>query len=211
LLPGRAQEFENRNTRDVLKNNMRVKVSDSGAITIRNANVADMSAIQRIYQYYVLNGLASFEEIPPSTEEMASRRAAVVAAGLPYLVATVDDLIVGYSYATTYRPRPAYRHTVEDSVYVTNNLRARGVGAALLQAIIVRCEAGPWRQMLAVIGSSENIGSIALHRKMGFRDVGTLRSVGFKLGQWVDTVLMQRTLGPGASALPSSFDREPSK
>ncbi|MCW3725623.1 GNAT family N-acetyltransferase, partial [Burkholderia cenocepacia] len=103
----------------------------------------------------------------------------------------------------SYRPRPAYRHTIEDSVYVADGLRGRGIGVALLGALIARTEAGPSRQMLAVIGNSGNAGSIALHRRMGFEMVGTLRLVGFKLGQWVDTVLMQRPLGPGASALPA--------
>lgn len=180
----------------------------NNAVIVRDANEADMTAIQAIYQHYVLNGLATFEEIPPSAEEMVSRRASVVDAGLSYLVAEADGRIVGYSYATSYRPRPAYRHTIEDSVYVADGLGGRGIGAALLQALIVRCEAGPWRQMLAVIGNSGNAGSIALHQRLGFQHVGTLRSVGFKLGQWVDTVLMQRALGPGDTALPSTIRQE---
>ena len=184
------------------------KISISNAVIVRDANEADMTAIQGIYGHYVLNGLATFEEAAPSIEEMLSRRAAVIAVGLPYLVAEIDSRVVGYSYATSYRPRPAYRHTIEDSVYVDNGLRGRGIGAALLQALVLRCEAGPWRQMLAVIGNSENAGSIALHRRMGFQDVGTLRSVGFKLGRWVDTVLMQRALGLGDSTLSSIAERE---
>jgi len=177
-------------------------------MVVRDARASDAEKIQGIYQHYVLNGLATFEEVPPSIEEMAARRAAVVAAGLPYLVAEVDGKIAGYSYATAYRPRPAYRHTIEDSVYVADILRGRGVGAALLRTLISRCESGPWRQMLAVIGDSENAGSIALHRKMGFQHAGTLHSVGFKLGQWVDTVLMQRALGPGDLKLPSTADKD---
>lgn len=180
----------------------------NNAVIVRDANEADMTAIQAIYQHYVLNGLATFEEIPPSAEEMVSRRASVVDAGLPYLIAEADGRIVGYSYATSYRPRPAYRHTIEDSVYVADGLGGRGIGAVLLQALIVRCEAGPWRQMLAVIGNSGNAGSIALHQRLGFQHVGTLRSVGFKLGQWVDTVLMQRALGPGDTALPLTVRQE---
>lgn len=180
----------------------------SDAVVVRDAEEADMAAVQAIYQHYVLNGLATFEEHPPSTKEMVSRRDAVVAAGLPYLVAEAGGRIVGYSYATSYRPRPAYRHTIEDSVYVADGLGGRGVGAALLQALIARCEAGPWRQMLAVIGNSGNAGSIALHRRMGFQQVGTIRSVGFKLGQWVDTVLMQRALGSGDTTLPSTIRQE---
>lgn len=186
----------------------RAKAWVSRGVIVRDANEADIATVQDIYQFHVLNGLATFEEVPPPTEEMLSRRAAVVAAGLPYLVAEIDDRVVGYSYATCYRPRPAYRHTIEDSVYVDNELRGRGIGAALLRALILRCEVGPWRQMLAVIGNSENAGSVALHRRMGFQHVGTLRSVGFKLGRWVDSVLMQRALGLGDLALPSPADKQ---
>lgn len=173
-------------------------------VIIRDATASDIGAIQNIYAFYVLNGLATFEEIPPSVDEMIARRAAVTSAGLPYLMAELDRKVVGYAYATSYRPRPAYRNTIEDSVYVADGLGGRGIGKALLEALISRCEAGPWRQMLAVIGNSENLGSIALHGRMGFQPIGTLKSVGFKLGQWVDTVLMQRTLGAGDSspALP---------
>jgi L-amino acid N-acyltransferase YncA len=187
---------------------MGAKTSMSDAMFVRDADEADMTTVQRIYQHYVLNGLPTFEEVPPTAEEMVSRRAAVVGAGLPYLVAEIDGRVVGYSYATAYRPRPAYRHTIEDSVYVADKLGGRGIGAALLQALIARCEAGPWRQMLAVIGNSGNAESIALHRRQGFQHIGTLRSVGFKLGEWVDTVLMQRGLGAGDTALPSTAGRE---
>ncbi len=178
------------------------------AVIVRDARETDMAIVHDIYRYHVLNGLASFEEVPPPIEEMAARRAAVIAKGLPYLVAEADDRVVGYAYATPYRPRPAYRHTIENSVYVADGLRGRGIGAALLQGLISRCEVGPWRQMLAVIGNSENAGSIGLHRSQGFQHVGTLRSVGFKFGQWVDTVLMQRALGPGDATLPSTLKRE---
>jgi L-amino acid N-acyltransferase YncA len=118
-----------------------------------------------------------------------------VQGGLPYLVALADNAVVGYCYATAYRPRSAYRHTIEDSVYIDEKLRGRGIGLALLSALIERCEAGPWRQVVAVIGDSGNAGSIALHAKLGFEHVGVLREVGFKHGRWVDTVLMQRTAG----------------
>ena len=166
-------------------------------IVVRDATEADIESIQAIYSHHVRNGLATFEELPPSGKEMLSRRASVLEAGLPYLTAEIDGMVVGYSYATTYRPRPAYRYTIEDSVYVADGLGRRGIGAALLQSLIDRCEAGPWRQMLAVIGDSGNLASIALHRRLGFQFVGTLTSVGFKLGRWVDTVLMQRALGAG--------------
>ena len=185
-----------------------VNMPEREAVIVRDAREADMAAVHAIYRHHVLNGLATFEEVPPSIEEMASRRATVVAAGLPYLVAEIDGQVAGYSYSTSYRPRPAYRHTIEDSVYVADKLRGQGIGAALLEALISRCEAGPWRQMLAVIGNSENAGSIALHRKTGFQHVGTLRSVGFKFGRWVDTVLMQRALGSGDSALRSISEQE---
>lgn len=164
---------------------------------VRDATLADMAAIQAIYAHQVLRGTASFEEVPPSTEELTARRRAVLDLGLPYLAAELDGRVVGYSYATGYRPRPAYRHSIEDSVYVAEGLRGRGVGRALLAALIARCEAGPWRRMVAVIGDSANRGSIALHARLGFRRIGTLEAVGFKHGRWLDTVLMQRTLDAG--------------
>jgi L-amino acid N-acyltransferase YncA len=172
------------------------------AILVRDARDADMSAVTSIYAEHVLHGLASFEEVPPSLDEMMSRRASVLQLGLPYLVAELDGRVVGYSYATSYRTRPAYRYTVEDSVYVANGLNGRGIGSTLLAELIARCERGPWRQMLAVIGDSGNIGSIALHRRMGFTPAGNLVSVGFKLGRWVDSVFMQRALGAGDSNKP---------
>lgn len=173
-----------------------------GRALIRDAEEADMEAVQAIYARHVLHGLATFEETPPSVEELLSRRASVLMSGLPYLVAELEGKIAGYAYATAYRPRPAYRFTIEDSVYVAEGLGGRGIGSALLGELIARCEKGPWRQMLAVVGNSGNEGSIALHKRMGFREVGILRSVGFKLGQWVDTVLMQRPLGEGDESAP---------
>lgn len=170
---------------------------------VRDAADADLPAIQFIYAHHVLHGLASFEEVPPGVDELRTRMAAVRAAGLPYLVAEVDGAVAGYAYATLYRPRSAYRHTVEDSVYVAQGMAGRGIGAALLSALITRCEAGPWRQMMATIGQGDgNAGSIALHTRMGFTRIGALRSVGFKHGQWLDTVLMQRPLGVGDGTLP---------
>jgi phosphinothricin acetyltransferase len=161
-----------------------------------------MGAIRDIYTHHVLYGLATFEEVPPSVDELRLRRAAVLGTGLPYLLAELNGEIVGYSYATAYRPRPAYRFSIEDSVYVADGLGGRGVGSALLQELIVRCEKGPWRQMLAVVGNSGNAGSLALHRRMGFQPIGTFKSAGFKLGRWVDTVLMQRALGEGDTTAP---------
>jgi phosphinothricin acetyltransferase len=172
------------------------------AILVRDARDADIDAVTKIYAAHVLHGLASFEEVPPSLDEMKSRRAAVLRLGLPYLVAELDGRVIGYSYATSYRTRPAYRYTVEDSVYVEDGLHGRGIGTALLAELIARCERGPWRQMLAVIGDSDNAGSIALHRRLGFMPAGNLVSVGFKFGRWVDSVFMQRALGPGDLTKP---------
>jgi phosphinothricin acetyltransferase len=172
------------------------------ADVVRDATEQDMAAIQAIYAGEVLHGIASFEEVPPTTEAMLARRAGVLELGLPYLAAELGGRVVGYSYATAYRPRPAYRFTVEDSVYVAQGMQGHGIGRALLSVLIARCEAGPWRQMIAVIGDSGNAGSIALHRQQGFRLVGTFEAVGFKLGRWVDTVHMQRPLGAGSETLP---------
>ncbi|MFH1605559.1 MAG: N-acetyltransferase family protein [Pseudomonadota bacterium] len=171
-------------------------------LVIRDASEADMACVQRIYAHHVLRGLATFEEEAPTIEQMLARHGDVLRQSLPYLVAELDGAIMGYSYAAAYRARPAYRYTIEDSVYLADGLGGRGVGAALLTALIARCELGPWRQMIAVIGDSANEASIRLHSKLGFTRVGTLRSVGFKLGRWVDTVLMQRELGSGESTPP---------
>jgi L-amino acid N-acyltransferase YncA len=173
------------------------------APTIRDATVADMAAVQAIYARHVLHGLASFEEEPPPLEEMLLRRLQVLERGLPWIVAEVEGAVVGYAYATGYRQRRAYRFTLEDSVYVADGMAGRGVGTSLLAALIARCEAGPWRQMIAVIGDSANAGSIALHRRIGFATIGILPSVGFKHGRWVDSVLMQRPLGSGDRTMPA--------
>lgn len=161
---------------------------------MRDAAEPDMAAVQTIYAHHVSHGVATFEEVPPSVDELLIRRAVVVAHGLPYLVAERDGRVIGYSYAAPYRDRAAYRATVEDAVYVERGLGGQGIGTALLEELVSRCEAGPWRQMVAVIGDSANAASIALHRRLGFRRVGTLRAVGFKLGRWIDTVMMQRPL-----------------
>lgn len=172
-------------------------------VIIRDVTDVDIIFIQQIYAGYVSSNLATFEEDPPSSEEIARRKAAVLSMKLPYLIAEVDGRVAGYCYATSYRPRPAYRHTVENSVYVHPSFHRCGIGSALLRELILRCEAGPWRQMIAVIGNSDNKSSIMLHSNLGFRRVGTFNSVGFKLGKWVDTVLMQRSLGLGDLTLPN--------
>jgi len=162
----------------------------------------DLAEVHAIYSHHVLYGLASFEEVPPPVEELRVRRESVLALRLPYLVAEIDGRIAGYAYATLYRTRSAYRYSLEDSVYVRDGFAGRGIGHALLAELIERCSAGPWRQMIAVIGDSANAPSIELHRKLGFRPAGTLEAVGFKFGRWVDSVLMQRPLGEGNRSLP---------
>ncbi len=163
---------------------------------------ADLEAIQAIYAHHVLHGLASFEETPPDTAELTRRWRAIVDAGLPYLCATEGPgPILGYAYAGAYRPRSAYRFTVEDSVYVAPGAAGRGIGRALLGRLIDICTDLGKRQMIAIIGDSGNAGSIALHRACGFELVGSFRSIGFKHGRWVDSVLMQRSLGAGDTTL----------
>jgi L-amino acid N-acyltransferase YncA len=169
---------------------------------LRDARESDMPAVQAIYAHHVIHGTASFELEPPTLEQMLQRRADICANGLPYLVAERDGEVVGYAYATPYRPRPAYRFTVEDSVYVREGMAGFGIGHALLAAVIQHCTASGRRQMVAIIGNSENSASIRLHARLGFRQVGVFESVGFKHGRWLDTVIMQRELGEGASTTP---------
>jgi phosphinothricin acetyltransferase len=171
-------------------------------VVVRDASETDMGAVQAIYAHYAQGSLATFEETAPPLEDMLSRRRASLEIGLPYLAAEADGEVVGFAYAAPYRTRPAYRFTVEDSVYVAEAMRGHGVGSALLGALIERCEQGPWRQMLAVIGDSANAGSIRLHRRLGFESAGVLKSVGFKFGRWVDTPILQRPLGPGDAEAP---------
>jgi len=171
-------------------------------VAVRHCSNADIKQIQAIYAHHVANGLASFETTPPSVEELLERHRACLRLNLPFLVAETEKGVVGYSYAGPYRPRPAYRYTIEDSVYIAPAFVGRGIGTVLLAALIRECESGPWRQMVAVIGDSANFGSISLHRKLGFNMIGTIRSAGFKFGRWVDTVLMQRPVGRGDADLP---------
>jgi phosphinothricin acetyltransferase len=165
------------------------------AYVVRAATEDDFVAITAIYRHYVLHGTATFEIDPPDRKAMVERHGAVMALGLPFLVAELEGRVVGYAYASAYRPRPAYRFTIEDSVYVDAGHAGRGCGRALLSALIESCENGPWQQMIAVIGDSANAGSVRLHEHFGFQHVGTLRAVGFKFEKWLDTVLMQRMLG----------------
>jgi phosphinothricin acetyltransferase len=176
--------------------------------TLRDACADDAPAIQTIYASHVLTGLASFEEVPPDAAEIARRMAVIQAQGLPYIVAESDGRIGGYAYASPFRERSAYRFTVEDSVYISNDALRRGLGRTLLAEVIARCTAAGFRQMIAVIGDSENQGSIGLHTHLGFETVGTMPAVGFKFGRWVDSVRMQRALGPGATAPPEGSGGE---
>lgn len=168
---------------------------------MRPATAADFPAIQAIYAHHVLHGLASFEEVPPGVDELRARRDEITRRGLPYLVADLGGTIAGYGYCALYRTRSAYRYALEDSVYVRADATGRGVGAAILGELIGRCEALGYRQLIAVIGDSAHAASIGLHASLGFLRVGTLRSVGYKRGRWVDSVIMQRPLGRG-DALP---------
>jgi phosphinothricin acetyltransferase len=172
------------------------------AIAVRPATEKDVPAITAIYQPAVLNGTASFELEPPDLAEMHRRFHALTDAGFPYLVAEADGAILGYAYAGAYRPRPAYRFSVENSIYVAADAHRRGVGRVLLKALIDVCTERGYRQMIAVIGDSAQSGSIGLHRSMGFRFSGTVHSVGYKHGRWLDSVIMQLPLGPGDSTPP---------
>jgi L-amino acid N-acyltransferase YncA len=172
-------------------------------LVLRDARDGDMPEIQAIYAHHVATGLASFEETPPDIEEMRRRRADILARGLPYVVVETGGAVGGYAYAGPYRLRSAYRFAVEDSVYVAPNSYGRGIGRIALTAVIERCTVAGLRQMVAVIGDSGNTGSIVLHERLGFRRAGVLTAVGFKLGRWVDSVLMQRALGIGESGLPN--------
>ena len=174
------------------------------APVIRPSREADAEAITAIYAHHVMHGLASFEEAPPDVFEIARRRVEVLARGWPHLVAEAPGgAVLGYAYCGPYRPRPAYRFTVEDSVYVAPASIGRGVGARLLPALIEAAAQAGARQMVAVIGDSANGPSIGLHARFGFRQVGVLDAVGFKLGRWVDGVIMQRALGEGSTTPPS--------
>ena len=169
---------------------------------VRPATPEDLPAIQAIYAHHVLHGLASFEEAAPDLAEMRRRYDEVTAKGLPYLAAEVAGAVVGYGYCTLFRTRSAYRFTLEDSVYVKDGQQGKRIGKALLSELIERCTALGYRQIVAVIGDSGNAGSIGLHASLGFLRSGMLRSTGFKFGRWVDTVTMQRPLGPGDGTLP---------
>ncbi len=178
------------------------------APTIRDSRDGDIAAIAAIYRHWVVHGLASFELEPPDVAEMARRRRAILDGGYPYLVAEggTGGAVTGYAHAGPYRTRPAYRFAVENSVYVAPQAARGGIGAALLAALVARCERAGFRRMVAVIGDSGNAASIGLHARCGFVHAGTLPAVGWKHGRWVDSVLMTRALGEG-SATPAPAGR----
>jgi phosphinothricin acetyltransferase len=171
-------------------------------LIVRGAGEADATAVAAIYSHHVLHGLGTFEETPPSEAEIEGRIAAVLEQGLPYLVAEDAGRVLGFAYAAPFRPRAAYRYTVEDSVYIDPAFIGKGVGKALVAQVIRSCEALSLRQMVAVIGDSANAGSIGLHRSLGFTQSGVGRAFGFKHGRWVDIVWMQRALNAGDASLP---------
>jgi phosphinothricin acetyltransferase len=170
---------------------------------IRPATEADLPAVTEIYEHAVRYGTATFELAAPDLAEMTRRFRALIDGGFPYLVAAVDGGVIGYAYAGPYRPRPAYRFTVENSIYLKPTIHRRGIGLQLMQHLLRECEARGYRQMIAVIGDSANAGSISVHAKCGFQMIGTHPNVGLKFGRWLDTVMMQLSLGEGASTLPA--------
>lgn len=171
---------------------------------IRPSADADLPTLTRLYAWHVLHGTGTFELEPPDEPEMARRRADVIGKGLPWLVAEDAGRVVGYAYANHFRPRRAYRFCLEDSIYLAPEATGRGLGRLLLAELLARCEAAGARQMLAVIGDSANHGSIGVHRALGFRQVGLLTASGWKFGRWLDVVIMQRELGPGATTMPAN-------
>jgi L-amino acid N-acyltransferase YncA len=180
----------------------------SRGVSLRPSGDGDLAAITAIYRHHVLHGVASFEEVPPDLDEMVRRRGEILARGLPYLVAEQSGRVLGYCYASPYRTRSAYRFTLEDSIYVDAGEVGRGIGRALLRELLERCAAQGYRQMVAVIGGGDQWPSIRLHAALGFARIGQLPTVGFKLGSWVDIVLMQRALGEGADAPPGEIGGE---
>ncbi|MGO4388298.1 N-acetyltransferase family protein [Microvirga sp. 2YAF29] len=173
-------------------------------LTLRPCADADIPAIAAIYAHAVLHGTASFELDPPDEAEMMRRRATILEGGYPYIVAEREGEILGYAYAGAYRTRPAYRFTVEDSIYIAPSVQGQGIGRVLLEALIEECEARDFRLMVAVIGDEDSQGSIALHTRLGFELVGILKGIGYKHGRWLSTVLMQRPLAGGTHQPPTS-------
>ena len=175
-------------------------------IFTRASTANDLRAIKEIYAHHVLNGTGTFETVPPSLDEMQTRCADVLQKSLPYIVAERDGKVLGFSYANWFKPRPAYRFSTEYSVYVAPGSMGQGIGAALMTQLLALLEARGIRHVMAVIGDSDNTGSINLHRRMGFSHVGTMRGCGWKFERWLDIVLMERTLGKGTQTAPTDSD-----
>jgi L-amino acid N-acyltransferase YncA len=178
----------------------------TGEVLVRPSRDGDIAAIAAIYGHHVLHGIASFEEVPPSVEEMARRRAELIGRGFPHLVAERERKVLGYCYAGPYRARVGYRFSVEDSIYIDPDEVGRGIGRALLAAVIDDVTRQGYRQMIAVIGGSETLPSIRLHAALGFAQIGVFPAIGYKFGRWIDSVYMQRALGPGSSIPPQEIN-----
>ena len=176
--------------------------ADASRLVIRPSHDGDLQAITAIYAHHVVHGTGTFETVPPTLQDMTARRSDVLARGLPWLVAEQEGRVLGYAYCNWFKPRPAYRFSAEDSIYVAHDAPRRGIGRALLQALCDAAEAAGVRRLIAVIGDSANAGSIGVHRSLGFEVVGTLRSCGWKFDRWLDVVMMDRPLGDGDSTPP---------
>lgn len=175
----------------------------SSNFILREATLSDVARIQEIYAYHVLHGTATFEEEVPSIEEMKQRFLSTTHQGFPYIVVEFEGNVCGYAYVNTYRPRHAYRFTVEDSIYIDKDMVGKGLGHLLLKELIHRTEQGPWHLIVAVIGDSANQASIKLHKKLGFTMVGIEQGTGFKFNRWIDTVIMYKPINGGKQKLPS--------
>ena len=170
--------------------------------SIRPSRDTDLTAISAIYAHHVLHGTGTFETTPPSVEDMAARRADVLSKGLPYLVLAADEVVLGFAYCNWFKPRPAYRYSAEDSIYLAPETHGRGLGRLLLLELMAQAERAGVRKLIAVIGDSANQGSVGVHRSCGFQSVGVLSNCGWKFERWLDVVLMDRVLGLGASCPP---------
>ncbi|MFI4927227.1 MAG: GNAT family N-acetyltransferase [Burkholderiales bacterium] len=171
-------------------------------LTLRSSTDADVPAFTAIYGHHVTHGTGTFETTPPTQQDMAARRADVLAKGLPYLVAELEGRVVGFAYCQWFKPRPAYRFSAEDSIYLDPRAAGRGLGRALLEELTARAQACGIRKLIAVIGDSGNAASIGVHRAVGFRHVGTIEACGWKFGRWLDIVLMEKSLGQGSRTPP---------
>jgi L-amino acid N-acyltransferase YncA len=171
-------------------------------LIIRPSTDADLPDITAIYAHHVLTGTGTFEVDPPSLDDMRGRRADVLAKGLPWLVAVQDDKVVGYAYCNWFKPRPAYRYSAEDSIYLSPEVAGKGIGRTLLAELMAQAQRVGVRKLIAVIGDSANAGSIAVHTSAGFQSVGVLKSCGWKFDKWLDVVMMDKALGEADSTAP---------